>query len=167
MDVPTWFPWVLVYLAFGLTSAACWCMVAWKTQKLKKVLADSGYEHARYKLLEIGGLLIAFWPWMLSVTAVTTLFEHLSKVGNPHLAHREAWEAKIALRSMEEQQFPGNGTVDLTPECACQIDPHYDKDELNPYMSEYMDDSEKLPLVIKQRDALKKEIRRLRSIGLS
>lgn len=167
MDGPTLLSWVLAYLGIGLAWASSWCMIAWKTEYLNKILADSGYEYARYKILETAGLLIVFWLWMVSFAAVVTLFESLIKMGNPHLAHRKAWEAKIAMKSMEEQEFPENGTVDLTPECACQIDPHYNQEESNPYMSEYMDDSEKLALVIKQRDALRREIRRLRSIGLS
>ncbi len=154
-------------VATGMTFSGIWSMTAWRFRYIKNDLAENGYDSAHREVWAMTWMLIPFWMIIVPFWLILTIYASLMRISNPHLEHRKSWERKLALRSMEQDEYPDEGTISLVPECACQIDPGDEKGMKNPYLSNMMSDDLTIKLLLQQRTALKDEIKRLRSIGLT
>lgn len=168
MDVPTWVYIGGAYFAGGLVSAGAWSLIAWRTDEIQDKLARFGYESAKSSVQESTLTMILIWGFAVPGMIISALYEWLSEKANPHLGHRKSWEEKMKTLAIEEKAFPGEtSSVELIPECACQIDPNEDEDLKDPYLNGLIPDEVIIERLKKQRSALKTEIKRLRSIGLT
>lgn len=165
-----WLPWAGGYVGIGIISASACFMSIWRTQDMKDYLAKHGYERATEQVKSVTLQYFFIWPLMWAVSLFLLGWSLLQRT-NPHIAHLRDWDETkksyhYRVKLEEDTSGDPDGVSKPEPWCSCQLDAPVP--ELNMYVDTRMvKPTFAMEQYEVQNTALRKEILRLRSQGLS